>query len=43
MYYNGITINISKEQILFGDIEQGIEMKDTTLKNYDAGISLQTT
>jgi hypothetical protein len=42
MYYNGITINISKEQILLGDIEQGIEMKDITLKNYDAGISLQT-
>jgi hypothetical protein len=42
MYYNGVAINVSKEQILLGDIEQGIELKGTTLKNYDVGISLQT-
>jgi hypothetical protein len=42
MYYNGVAINVSKEQILLGNIEKGIEMKGTTLKNYDAGISLQT-
>ena len=42
MYYNGVSVNVSKEQILLGDIEQGIELKGTTLKNYDAGVSLQT-
>lgn len=42
MYYNGVAVNVSKEQILLGDIEQGIELKGTTLKNYEAGISLQT-
>ena len=42
MYYNGVTINVSKEQILLENIEQAIELKGTTLKNYDVGISLQT-
>jgi hypothetical protein len=42
MYYNGIAVNVSKEQILLGGIEEGIELKGTTLKNYDTGISLQT-
>jgi hypothetical protein len=42
MYYNGVAINVGEEQILLGDIEQGIELKGTTLKNYDVGISLQT-
>jgi hypothetical protein len=42
MYYNGVTISVSKEQILLGDIEQAIELQGTTLKNYDVAISLQT-
>jgi hypothetical protein len=42
MYYNGVAVNVSKEQILLGGIEEGIELKGTTLKNYDTGISLQT-
>lgn len=42
MYYNGVTINVSKEQILLGNIEQATELKGTTLKNYDVAISLQT-
>ena len=42
MYYNGVDVNVSKERILLGGIEEGIELKGTTLKNYDVGISLQT-
>jgi hypothetical protein len=42
MYYNGIPVNISKEQILFGGIEQGTESRGTTLKNYETAISLQS-
>jgi hypothetical protein len=42
MYYNGVAVNVSKERILLDGIEEGIELKGTTLKNYDVGISLQT-
>ena len=42
MYYNGVGVNVTKEQILLGGTEEGIELKGTTLKNYDVGISLQT-
>ena len=42
MYYNGFPVNISKEQILFGGIEQGTESTGTTLKNYETAISLQS-
>jgi hypothetical protein len=41
MYYNGVAVNVTEEQILLGGIEQGTELKGTTLKNYDVGISLQ--
>ena len=41
MYYNGVAVNVTEEQISLGGIEQGTELKGTTLKNYDVGISLQ--
>jgi hypothetical protein len=42
MFYNGFPVSITNEQILFGGIEQGTELRGTTLKNYETAISLQS-
>lgn len=42
MYYNGIPVNITRDEVLFGGIEEGAETKGTTLKNYETAISFQS-
>lgn len=42
MYYNGVAVKVTKEQILVGGIDEGVEIKGTTLKNYHTAINLQT-
>ena len=42
MYYSGIPVNITRDEVLFGGIEEGAETKGTTLKNYETAISFQS-
>ncbi len=42
MYYNRIPVNITRDEVLFGGIEEGADIKATTLKNYETAISFQS-
>ncbi len=42
MFYNGCPIKITNDQILFDNQEVALDIKGTTLKNYEIGVTAET-
>jgi hypothetical protein len=42
MFYNGYPIKITNDQILFDNQEIALDIKGTTLKNYEIGVTAET-
>ena len=42
MFYNGHPIKITNDQILFDNQEIALDIKGSTLKNYEIGVTAET-